>query len=256
MLNQSIVSFNTIFMREVVRFLRIWTQTILPPVITMFLYFVIFGHLIGPRIGLMQSVPYNEYIAPGLVMLSVISSAYANVSSSLFSSRFQRNLEEVLVSPTSNSVMIWGYVLGGVVRGMCVGLAVTVISSAFIGFHFEHVGLMLLVMFLCSTLFSLMGFTNGIFARTFDDIMIIPSFVLTPLTYLGGVFYSIHMLSPFWATVSLFNPVLHIVNAFRFAWLGVSDIPIFTALAMMTGVTIGLYLLNLWLLHRGTRIKS
>lgn len=254
--NSTFVIFWTIFYRECLRFFRIWTQTLLPALITSFLYFMIFGHLIGPRIGLMQNVPYNEYISPGLVILSVINSAYGNVSSSLFTSRFQRNIEELLISPASSQIIILGFVLGGIVRGMLVGSGVAGICFIFIGFHVAHPGIMLLVLALSATLFSLMGFTNGIFAKTFDDIMIIPTFVLTPLTYLGGVFYSIHLLSPFWAKLSMLNPVLHIVNAFRYSWIDVTDIPISTALTMMLSVIIGLYLMNLRLLNQGSSLRT
>lgn len=254
--NQAFVAFWTIFSRECARFIRIWSQTLLPPLITMLLYFLIFGHLIGPRIGLMQNIPYNEYISPGLVMLAVINTAYSNVSSSVFTSRFQRNIEEILISPTSYSVLILGVVLGGIIRGILVGLGVSLICFYFIGFHIAHPLLMLLVLLLCSSMFALMGFLNGIYAKTFDDIMIIPSFVLTPLIYLGGVFYSVHLLPALWAKLSLLNPILHIVNAFRYSWLNVSDIPITAALSMLIAVNIILYVLNIQLLNRGSSIRS
>lgn len=250
------IAFYTIFRREVVRFIRIWMQTILPNVITMSLYFIIFGNLIGPRIGAMQGIPYNQYIAPGLVMLAVITSAYANVSGSFFSSRFQRNIEEILISPTSHSIIILGFVLGGVARGLVVGFCVSIIAAFFTGFHVHHFFATLLIVFLSACLFSLMGMTNALFAKKFDDISVIPVFVLTPLTYLGGVFYSIDLLAPVWQKASLANPILYIVNAFRYGMIGITDVKLSHAISMILIFIVAFYLLNLWLMKKGTGIRQ
>ncbi len=248
-------SFFTIFRREVRRFTRIWPQTLVPPVITMSLYFVIFGSLIGGRIGEMGGYSYMEFVVPGLIMMSVITNSYANVVSSFYSAKFQRNVEELLVSPTPNWVVMAGYVLGGVARGLIVGLIVTVIALIFTSLSVQHIGLTILIVFLTSVLFSLAGFINAIFANSFDDISIIPTFVLTPLTYLGGVFYSIELLSPFWQGLSQLNPILYMVNAFRYGVLGVSDINVGWA---FTGVLIFIALLSGWALHlmkHGKRLR-
>ncbi|HEY8569909.1 ABC transporter permease [Microbulbifer sp.] len=248
-------SFSTIFRREVRRFTRIWPQTLVPPVITMSLYFVIFGSLIGSRIGDMGGYSYMEFVVPGLIMMSVITNSYANVVSSFYSAKFQRNVEELLVSPTPNWVVMAGYVLGGVARGLIVGLIVTVIALIFTSLTVQHIGLTILIVFLTSVLFSLAGFINAIYANSFDDISIIPTFVLTPLTYLGGVFYSIELLSPFWQGLSKLNPILYMVNAFRYGVLGVSDINVGWAFA---GVLVFIALLSAWSLHlmrHGKRLR-
>jgi len=250
------VAFVTIVRKEIRRFLRIWTQTIVPPMVTMSLYFVIFGNLIGPRIGDMDGIPYIDYIAPGLIMMAVITNSYSNVVSSFYSARFQRYVEEMLVSPTPYWVILLGYVGGGVARGLCVGLAVTVVAMLFADLRVHHALVTLAVVLLTAILFSLMGFINALFARSFDDVSIVPTFVLTPLTYLGGVFYSISLLSDFWQRVSLFNPILYMVNAFRYGILGVSDIPLGVALTLIAVFTAGLYALCLWLLRRGVGIRS
>ncbi len=251
-----VVAFLTILRKEVRRFLRIWTQTLVPPAVTMSLYFVIFGNLIGPRIGEMDGIRYIDYIAPGLIMMSVITNSYSNVVSSFYSARFQRYVEEMLVSPTPYWVIVAGYVGGGVARGLCVGLAVTSVSMFFADLQVHHALVTVAVVLLTATLFSLMGFINALFARSFDDISIVPTFVLTPLTYLGGVFYSISLLSEFWRGVSLFNPILYMVNAFRYGILGVSDIPLGIAFTLIAVFTVGLYALCLWLLARGVGIRS
>ena len=223
-LQPNLVALNTIVYREVRRFTRIWPQTLLPPAITMVLYFVIFGNLIGRQIGDMGGFTYMEYIVPGLIMMSVITNSYGNVVSSFFGSKFQRSIEELMVSPVSPHTILIGFTLGGVLRGLMVGVIVTLLSLFFTDLQVHHLGVTILVVVLTATIFSLLGFINAVFARNFDDISIIPTFVLTPLTYLGGVFYSISLLPPFWQTVSLANPVLHMVNAFRYGILGVSDI--------------------------------
>lgn len=248
-------AFSTIFRREVRRFTRIWPQTLVPPVITMSLYFVIFGSLIGSRIGEMGGYSYMEFVVPGLIMMAVITNSYGNVVSSFYSAKFQRSVEELLVSPTPNWVVMAGYVLGGVARGLIVGLVVTLIALVFTSLTVQHIGLTVLIVFLTSVLFALAGFINAIFANSFDDISIIPTFVLTPLTYLGGVFYSIELLSPFWQGLSKLNPILYMVNAFRYGVLGVSDISVGWAFA---GVMVFIAALSAWALHlmrHGKRLR-
>ena len=255
-LRPNLIALHTIVYREVRRFLRIWPQTLLPPAITMALYFVIFGNLIGARIGEMDGLPYMDFIVPGLIMMSVITNAYSNVVSSFFGSKFQRNIEELMVAPVSPHIILVGYVAGGVLRGLGVALIVTVLSLFFTQLQVHHLGVTVLVILLAATIFALGGFINAAYARSFDDISIIPTFVLTPLTYLGGVFYSIHLLSPFWQTVSLANPILHMVNAFRYGILGVSDIHIGTAIGFMLLATAVLYLFCIHLLKSGRGLRQ
>ena len=222
----NLVAVKTIIRKEIVRVLRIWIQTIVPPAITMTLYFVIFGNLIGKRIGSMDGFDYMQYIAPGLIMMSVITNSYGNVVSSFFGAKFTRHIEEMLVAPMSNASIIIGHVAGGVLRGLLVGTLVTVIALFFTHLDIAHPFIMISVVLLSSIVFSLAGFINAIFATKFDDISIVPTFVLTPLTYLGGVFYTISLLPPFWQSVSKANPILYMVNAFRYGILGKSDIDI------------------------------
>lgn len=255
-LNSNLVALQTIVRREVRRFLRIWPQTLLPPAITMVLYFVIFGNLIGSRIGDMGGFSYMDYIVPGLIMMSVITNSYSNVVSSFFSSKFQRSIEELLVSPVSPHVILLGFVAGGVVRGLLVALIVSLLSLLFTQLQVHHLGITLLVVFLTALLFSLGGFVNAVYARNFDDISIIPNFVLTPLTYLGGVFYSISLLSPLWQKLSMANPILHMVNAFRYGILGVSDIPIQVAITFMLLAAAALYLFCIRLLVSGRGMRQ
>ncbi|CDF84862.1 ABC transporter permease [Pseudomonas sp. QL9] len=255
-LRANLVALQTIVHREVRRFVRIWPQTLLPPAITMVLYFVIFGNLIGRQIGGMGGFTYMQYIVPGLIMMSVITNSYGNVVSSFFGSKFQRNIEELLVSPVSPHTILTGYIVGGVLRGLAVGLIVTVLSLFFTDLQVHHLGITVLVVLLTATIFSMGGFVNAVFARNFDDISIIPTFVLTPLTYLGGVFYSIHLLPAFWQTVSLANPILHMVNAFRYGILGVSDIQIGTALIFMLVATVVLYVFCVRLLVSGRGMRQ
>jgi ABC-2 type transport system permease protein len=221
--NLYLTAFHTIVIKEVKRFARIWIQTILPPAVSMTLYFVIFGNLIGPRIGPMDGFNYIQYIAPGIIMMSIINNAYANVVSSFFGAKFQRHIEEMLVAPIPNAIILSGYITGGVARGMMVGLVVTLVALFFTELRIENPVIVITVVLLTSILFSLAGFINGIFAKKFDDITIIPTFILTPLIYLGGVFYSINLLPEFWQWVSKLNPILYMVNAFRYGMLGVSD---------------------------------
>lgn len=250
------IALSTIVRKEIRRFTRIWVQTLIPPAITMALYFVIFGSLIGSRIGQMGGYDYMSYIVPGLIMMSVITNSYSNVVSSFFSSKFQHQIEELLVSPTPNWVILVGYLVGGMGRGLMVGLIVTALSLFFTKLQIANLGLTVLIILLTSLLFSLGGFINGIFARSFDDISIIPTFVLTPLTYLGGVFYSIQLLPEFWQSVSMANPILYMVNSFRYGILGVSDINVGFALAMISLFVIGLFIFALYLLKNSKGLRS
>ena len=250
------IAFQTIVTKEVLRFARIWIQTVLPPAITTVLYYIIFGNLIGQRIGEMDGVSYMDFIVPGLILMAVITNSYANVVSSFFGSKFQRHVEELLISPVPDWVILAGFVAGGVARGVVVGIAVTLVSLFFTDLSIHSYGWTLTVFVMTSILFALGGFINAVFANSFDDISIVPTFVLTPLTYLGGVFYSIHMLPEFWQHVSLANPVLYMVNAFRYGLLGLSDIPMWTALGIIALFIVGLTFWSLHLMRRGVGIKS
>lgn len=250
------VAFATIVIREVRRFMRIWVQTLLPPAITMALYFVIFGSLIGSRIGTMGGHDYMQYIVPGLVMMAVITNAYSNVVSSFFSIKFQHSIEELLVSPVPNWIILWGFVIGGVLRGILVGIIVTLLSLLFTHLSMHHVGIMMLVVVLTAVVFSLGGFINAMYATKFDDVAIVPTFILTPLTYFGGVFYSIDLLPEFWQMVSLANPIVYMVNAYRYGILGVSDVNVWFALGMLVVFAIALYAWAITLLNRGTGIRK
>jgi ABC-2 type transport system permease protein len=251
-----LIALQTISAREIRRFMRIWVQTILPPVITTALYFVIFGNLIGPRIGQMNGFDYMEFIIPGLIMMAVITNSYANVVSSFYGSKFQRHIEEMLISPVPNYIILLGYVSGGVARGLIVGVAVMAVSLVFNPLNIHSIPVMLSMILLTSILFSLAGLINGVYANSFDDISIIPTFVLTPLTYLGGIFYSISMLPDFWQNMSLANPILYMVNAFRYGFLGISDISLWTSYVISLGFIITLYVFSLHLLRIGYGIRS
>lgn len=251
-----LVALATILIKEITRFSRIWQQTILPPVITTSLYFVIFGNLIGPRIGEMQGFDYMDFIVPGLILMAVITNAYANVASSFYSAKFQRSIEEILVSPTPSWLILAGYVGGGVARGMAVGLAVTVVSLLFSDLDIHNVAVLVSVVILTAILFSLAGFTNGMLAKSFDDVSIVPTFVLTPLTYLGGIFYSVRLLPDFWQGVSLGNPILYMINAFRYGFLGISDIDLVWSYAIILGFIAVLFTINLTLMSRGHGIRN
>jgi ABC-2 type transport system permease protein len=253
----NLVALGTIVRREIMRILRIWTQTLIPPAITMTLYFVIFGTLIGRRIGVVEhGFSYMQYIVPGLVMMSIITNSYGNISSSFFGAKFGRFVEEMLVSPMPNWVILLGYVTGAVVRGVIVGALVLVIALFFTDLHVAHPLITFLSVVLGASVFSLAGFVNAVFAKKFDDIALVPTFVLTPLTYLGGVFYSVDLLGEPWHTISLANPILYMVNAFRFGVLGVSDVPIVTAFVVMLVFVAGLAAVALRLLTRGVGLRS
>ncbi|BCL68639.1 putative ABC-type multidrug transport system,permease component [Vibrio nigripulchritudo MADA3029] len=249
-------AFKSLLAKEINRFMRIWVQTLVPPAITMTLYFIIFGSLIGSRIGEMGGFTYMEYIVPGLIMMSVITNSYSNVASSFFSSKFQKNIEELLVAPVPNYIIIAGFVMGGVVRGLLVGAIVTLVSLFFVDLQVEHWGIIIATVFLTSVVFSLGGLINAVFAGTFDDISIIPTFVLTPLTYLGGVFYSISLLPEFWQWVSKINPIVYMVNAFRYGFLGVSDVGIATSFGVLGVFIVGLYAVAHYLVAKGIGLRS
>ncbi len=250
------VAFETIVIKEITRFTRIWTQTLLPPGITTALYFLIFGNLIGPRIGEMDGFLYMDFIVPGLILMAVITNSYANVSSSFFSAKFQRFVEEMMVAPVPNYLILLGYVAGGAARGILVGILVTVVAMFFSDVRVHDPLVVGSIVLLTSVLFSLGGFINGIFAHSFDDVSIVPTFVLTPLTYLGGIFYSIKLLPEFWQNVSLTNPILYMINAFRYGFLGISDIDLLVSYTLIIGFIAVLFALSLYLLNRGYGIRS
>ncbi len=252
----NVIAMRTIVRKEVVRVLRIWVQTIVPPAITMTLYFIIFGNLIGSRIGTMDGFDYMQFIAPGLIMMSVITSSYGNVVSSFFGAKFGRHIEEMLVSPMSNATIVIGHVAGGVLRGVLIGLLVTIVALFFTQLDVQHPLITISIVVLSSTVFALAGFINAIFAKKFDDISIVPTFVLTPLTYLGGVFYSISLLPEFWQKVSLANPILYMVNAFRYGILGISDIKIGIAYGILLIFVVVLFTVCVLLLNRGVGIRE
>ena len=255
-LELSAVALYTLTRKEIARFMRIWSQTLIPPVITTCLYFLIFGNLIGPRIGPMQGHTYIDFIVPGLVLMSVINGAYTNVASSFFSTKFQRNLEEIMTSPMPDYVILLGYVSGGVCRGVMVGAVVLVVSSIFANVDISSLGITAAIFILAALVFSLGGFLNGMFARKFDDISIIPNFVLTPLIYLGGVFYSTQMLPEFWQNVSLVNPILYVINVGRYGFLGSSDVGLITSFAVIGIAAAILFAICLRLLQLGYGMRE
>lgn len=250
------VALRTIWIKECTRFLRIWVQTLVPPAITMSLYFVIFGSLIGSRIGEMGGFSYMEFIVPGLIMMSIITNSYSNVSSSFFSAKFQRNVEELLVAPIPTWVVIMGFVGGGVARALLIGIIVTTVAMLFVDISIHNLGVIVLTLVLTATLFATAGLINAVYAKTFDDISVIPTFVLTPLTYLGGVFYSLSLLPEFWQWVSKANPIVYMVNGFRYGFLGVSDVNVGISIGLLVGFNLLLFSLAYALLQRGVGIRS
>jgi ABC-2 type transport system permease protein len=254
--NHKLIAFETIVIKEVRRFSRIWVQTLVPPAITIALYFVIFGNLVGRRVGEMGGFQYMEFIVPGLIMMSVIQNSYSNVVSSFFSQKFQRSVEELLVSPVPNYVILSGFIVGGMARGLAVGAIVTSLALFFADIQVAHPLITITVVLLTSIVFSLAGFINAVFANSFDDISIIPTFVLTPLIYLGGVFYSAQLLPPFWQTVSALNPIFYMVNTFRYGFLGSSDVDVMWAFIILGIFAISLYAGCIWLLRHGTGIRN
>jgi len=254
--SQQWIALRTIIIKEFLRFIRIWKQTVLPPMITTGLYFIIFGNLIGERIGEMEGYRYIDFIVPGLILMAVITQSYANTVSSFYMAKFQRNIEEMMVSPTPNYIIVLGYTGGGIARGLIVGVAVTAVSMIFTQLNIHNIAVLLSIVALTATLFSLAGIINAVYAKTFDDISIIPTFILTPLTYLGGIFYSITLLPNFWQNVSLANPILYMINAFRYGFIGVSDINLSVSYSIIIAFIIALYLFCLRLLNKGVGIRS
>ena len=250
------IALKSILTKETQRFLRIWVQTLVPPAITISLYFVIFGSLIGSRIGEMGGFDYMSFIVPGLIMMSVITNSYSNVASSFFSAKWQRNIEEMLVAPVPNWVIVAGYVGGGMARGILVGFIVTLVSLLFVDIQIHNIWVIIATVALTSATFSLGGLINAIFANSFDDISIIPTFVLTPLTYLGGVFYSISLLPDFWQGVSQINPIVYMVNAFRYGFLGISDVSIVTAFVVIGVFIVTLFTIAMVLISKGIGLRS
>lgn len=250
------IALSTLVTKEIRRFMRIWPQTLLPPAITMSLYFVIFGNLVGSRIGQMNGFSYMQFIVPGLIMMAVITNSYSNVVSSFFSVKFQRSIEELIASPVPNHIILIGYVIGGVTRGLLVGLIVTLLSLFFTELSIHHLFVTIFTVLVTAILFSLGGFINAVYARSFDDISIVPTFVLTPLTYLGGVFYSMDQLGTFWQTLSLLNPIVYMVNAFRYGILGASDVNVWASLFIISIFCIMLYIIAYRLLARGTGMRE
>jgi len=250
------VALKSIWLKEINRFGRIWIQTLVPPVITMTLYFIIFGNLIGSQIGQMHGFTYMQFIVPGLIMMAVITNSYANVASSFFSAKFQRNIEELLVAPVPTHVVIAGYVGGGVARGICVGILVTAISLFFVPLVIHSWWVIALTLLLTAILFSLGGLLNAVFATTFDDISLIPTFVLTPLTYLGGVFYSLPLLPPIWQAISKLNPIVYMLSGFRYGFLGITDVPLVFTMGVLLAFIAVFYLLAWYLIERGRGLRS
>ncbi|MGA7279180.1 MAG: ABC transporter permease [Desulfocapsaceae bacterium] len=256
MRRDDLICFYTIARRETTRIFRIWVQTLVPPVITMTLYFIIFGSFIGSQLDDIKGYNYMAFIAPGLIMMSIITNSYTNTVSSFFSTKFQRNIEELLVSPAPDWVIILGYISGGVVRGLSVGFLVSLVSLFFVRLPLFSIAYTVLFAFLTSVVFALAGMINGIFAKKFDDISIIPTFVITPLTYLGGVFYSISLLPAFWQTVSKANPIIYMIDGFRYGFLGASDISVVAGLGMLVLFAVVLFAVNLYLLKKGIGTRT
>ena len=255
-MRQNLISLQSIARKEMTRIFRIWIQTLVPPVITITLYFIIFGTFIGSQLGEMSGYSYMAYIAPGLIMMSIITNSYSNTVSSFFSAKFQRNVEELLVSPTPNYIIVLGYVAGGMTRGLSVGFLVSIVSLFFIRLPIYNLFYAILFAFLTSFVFSLAGMINGIYAKKFDDISIIPTFIITPLTYLGGVFYSISLLPDFWQTLSKANPIVYMINGFRYGFLGTSDINVYSGIGMLLLFSVVLFSFNLYLFKKGIGIRT
>jgi ABC-2 type transport system permease protein len=249
-------SYYTMLRKEFVRIMRIWIQTLLPPVITTSLYFIVFGTFIGSQLQQIQGFPYIQFIVPGLIMMSVITSSFSNTVSTFYSAKFMRNIDEILVSPTPDWLVILGFVSGGVVRGVMVGILVLGASLFFTHLAIHSIVVVVVAFLATSILFSLLGLLNGVFAKSFDAVSIVPVFVLTPLTYLGGIFYSIKLFPQFWQNVSLFNPVLYMVNAFRYGFLGISDINIFVCFGVLFAFLAVTVLILLYLFRKGIGMKN
>jgi ABC-2 type transport system permease protein len=251
-----ITAYNTIVRKEVLRFSRIWKQTLIPPVITNILYFIIFGNLIGERIGQIESFSYTDFIFPGLLLMSVITHSYTNTVSSLYISKYHRYIEELLVSPIQNYTILAGFITGGVIRGLSVGVVVIIAAQFFVTFTVHNLFLMMIVIILSSTLFSMCGFLNGLFASDWDDINVIPTFIMTPLTYLGGIFFSISMLPEIWQDIALINPILYLINALRFSMLGITDVSVAIAFLIILLFNIVLATLCIYFLKIGKGLRT
>ncbi|OJF94650.1 ABC transporter permease [Alkalibacterium sp. 20] len=256
MFNLYYTALKSLAVKETNRYLRIWVQTLVPPVITTSLYFVIFGNLIGERIGQMEGFSYMEFIVPGLIMMSVITSSYSNVSSSFFSQKFQKNIEELLIAPVPTHIIMWGFVIGGIGRSILVGTLVTIISLFFVPLQAYSWFIIIVTLLMTSIVFSLAGLLNGIFAQSFDDVSIVPTFVLQPLTYLGGVFYAISMLPPFWQGVSRVNPIVYMISGFRYGFLGIIDVPILLSMGILILFIGVLYAIDWYLIETGRGLRS
>ncbi|MBC1621040.1 ABC transporter permease [Listeria welshimeri] len=256
MFNLYYTALKSLAAKETNRYMRIWVQTLVPPVITTSLYFIIFGKMIGNRIGEMNGFSYMEYIVPGLIMMSVITSSYSNVSSSFFSQKFQKNIEEILVAPVPTHIIIWGFLIGGIGRSVLVGTLVTIISMVFVPLHIHSWVFGIITLLMTAILFSLAGLINGIFARSFDDVSIVPTFVLQPLTYLGGVFYAISMLPPIWQAISKVNPIVYMISGFRYGFLGVSDVSIWVSMSILVLFSVVLYTICWYLINKGRGLRS
>lgn len=256
MFNLYFTALKSLAVKETNRYLRIWVQTLVPPVITTSLYFVIFGKMIGGRIGDMGGFSYMEFIVPGLIMMSAITSSYANVSSSFFSQKFQKNIEELLVAPVPTHIIIWGFVIGGLGRSFLVGTLVTIISLLFVPLNVVSWPIVIITLLMTAILFSLAGLINGIFAQSYDDVSIVPTFVLQPLTYLGGVFYSISMLPPFWQGVSKVNPIVYMISGFRYGFLGIEDVSITVSFSLIIIFIVVLYSVCWYLINKGRGLRS
>ncbi len=255
-MKRNLISLSSIARKEMIRIFRIWVQTLVPPVITITLYFIIFGSFIGSQLSNIGGYNYMAFIAPGLIMMAIITNSYSNTVSSFFSTKFQRNIEELLVSPTPNWVIVLGYISGGMTRGLSVGILVSLVSLFFIRLPLFNVFYVVLFAFLTSFVFSLAGMINGIFAKKFDDISIIPTFVITPLTYLGGVFYSISLLPEFWQTISKVNPIVYMISGFRYGFLGISDINVWMGFWMLVLFSVLLFSITLYLLKKGIGVRT
>ncbi|AHI55190.1 ABC transporter permease [Listeria ivanovii] len=256
MFNLYYTALKSLAAKETNRYMRIWVQTLVPPVITTSLYFIIFGKMIGSRIGDMGGFSYMEYIVPGLIMMSVITSSYANVSSSFFSQKFQKNIEEILVAPVPTHIIIWGFLIGGIGRSILVGSLVTIISLFFVPLHVYSWSIGIITFLMTAIVFSLAGLLNGIFAKSYDDVSIVPTFVLQPLTYLGGVFYAISMLPPIWQAISKVNPIVYMISGFRYGFLGVTDVPIMVSMFILVLFIVVLYAICWYLINKGRGLRS
>ena len=250
------ISFTSLARKEIRRFMRIWVQTLVPPVITTSLYFIIFGNFIGERIGDMNGFSFMQFIVPGLIMQAVITNSYANVSSSFFGQKFQRNIEELLVAPVPTAIIMCGFLIGGMARGLLAGIFVTVISLFFVPINVSSWIVVFVTVLMTSLVLSLAGLLNGLFAKSFDDVSIIPTFVLTPLTYLGGVFYSITLLPPVWQFISRFNPIVYMISGFRYGFLGAGDMALWTSMTVLVVFIVVLFTICYRLIEKGRGLRS